>query len=226
MRRAGEKERMEFRPPHAANLLQARRQLERQITAGVSQRLVRSTRLRRPHVEEVVVSDPEWAHEHVHVVPADPRWPELAEAEAKRVREALAPWLSGGVHHVGSTSVPGLDAKPILDLLGGVRALDVPARPALEALGWHHVPPELDGKPWRRFYVLARDGRRYAHIHLAPPESPQWYAYLEFPRRLREDATIRAAYAALKRELAGRHREDREAYSRAKASFIESVLKR
>jgi GrpB-like predicted nucleotidyltransferase (UPF0157 family) len=170
------------------------------------------------------VSDPAWAHEHVHVVPADPRWPELAEAEAARVRQALAPWLTGGVHHVGSTSVPGLDAKPILDLLAGVRALDVPAQPALEALGWHHVPPEIDGQPWRRFYVLPKNGHRYGHLHLVVPEAPQWRAYVDFPRRLREDPKVREAYAALKRELAERHREDREAYTRAKASFIEGVL--
>jgi GrpB-like predicted nucleotidyltransferase (UPF0157 family) len=167
---------------------------------------------------------PVWATESVHVVPSNPRWPELAEAEAARVREALSPWLTGGVHHVGSTSVPGLEAKPILDLLAGVRELEVPARPALEALGWHLVPPELDGQPWRRFYVLPREDRRYAHLHLVVPGTPQWGAFLAFPQWLREDASVRERYAALKRELAERHRDDREAYTRGKADFIMGVL--
>jgi len=167
-----------------------------------------------------------WAHEHVYVVASDPRWPALAAAEVARVQAALGASLEGGVHHVGSTSVPGLDAKPILDLLAGIRDLEAPARPALEALGWHHVPPEIDGQPWRRFYVLPKDGRRHAHLHLVLPGAPQWSAYVDFPQRLRADPAVREAYAALKRELAERHREDREAYTRAKAKFIEGVLKR
>ncbi len=169
-------------------------------------------------------SPPAWATESVHVVPSNPRWPELAEAEAARVREALAPWLTAGVHHVGSTSVPGLEAKPILDLMAGVRDLEVPARGALEALGWHHVPVELDGQPWRRFYVLPRESRRYAHLHLVVPGGPQWGAFLAFPQLLRSDPAVREAYASLKRTLAERHRDDREAYTRAKADFIMAVL--
>lgn len=167
---------------------------------------------------------PAWAHESVHVVPSDPRWPELAAVEAARVREVLKPWLAEDVHHVGSTSVPGLEAKPILDLLAGIRALDVPAQSALEALGWHHVPPEIDGQPWRRFYVLPRDGRRYAHLHLVVPGGPQWGAFLTFPQKLRADPAIRDAYAALKRELAQRYRDQRESYTRAKADFIIGVV--
>jgi len=170
--------------------------------------------------------DPPWAHESVHVAKADPRWPDLAAVEAARVRGAIAPWLLTDVHHVGSTSVPGLDAKPILDLLAGIRSLDVPAQAPLEALGWCHVPPEIDRQPWRRFYVLPRDGRRYAHLHLLLPDAPQWITYVDFPRRLREDPAARDGYAALKHQLAERHRDDREAYTRAKADWILALLAR
>lgn len=167
---------------------------------------------------------PVWAHEAVEIVPADPRWPELAAAEISRLERALAPRLVAGIHHVGSTSVPGLEAKPILDLLAGIRDHTPDPDPALTALGWHLVPVELDGQPWRRFYVLPKNGKRYAHLHLVVPTSPPFRVFLTFRDQLRADPETTRAYAALKRELAERHRTDREAYTRAKASFIEGVL--
>ncbi len=169
---------------------------------------------------------PEWAHESVELVPANPEWPALAAVELSRLEGVLGPRLVAGIHHVGSTSVPGLEAKPILDLLAGVRDHASDPDPALAAAGWHFVPVELDGQPWRRFYVLPKNGRRYAHLHLVPPASPPFRIFLAFRDQLRADPETTRAYAALKRELAERHRHDREAYTRAKASFIEGVLAR
>jgi len=169
---------------------------------------------------------PVWAHEAVEIVPANSRWPELAAAEISRLERALAPRLVAGIHHVGSTSVPGLEAKPILDLLAGIRDHTPDPDPALTALGWHLVPVELDGQPWRRFYVLPKNEKRYAHLHLVVPTSPQFRIVLTFRDQLRAAPETTRAYAALKQELAERHRTDREAYTRAKASFIEGVLAR
>jgi GrpB-like predicted nucleotidyltransferase (UPF0157 family) len=167
---------------------------------------------------------PVWAHEAVEIAPANPRWPELAAAEISRLDRVLAPRLVAGIHHVGSTSVPGLEAKPILDLLAGIRDHAPDPDPSLIAAGWHLVPVELDGQPWRRFYVLPKNGKRYAHLHLVVPTSPRFRVLLTFRDQLRADPETTRAYAALKRELAERHRTDREAYTRAKASFIEGVL--
>jgi GrpB-like predicted nucleotidyltransferase (UPF0157 family) len=171
-------------------------------------------------------SIPIWAHEAVEIVPADPRWPELAAEEIARLERLLEPRLVAGIHHVGSTSVPGLEAKPILDLLAGIRDHAPDPDPALTSAGWHLVPVELDGKPWRRFYVLPKNERRYAHLHLVVPSSAPFRVVLAFRDQLRADPETTRAYAALKRELAQRHRTDREAYTRAKASFIEGVLAR
>jgi GrpB-like predicted nucleotidyltransferase (UPF0157 family) len=169
---------------------------------------------------------PTWAHEAVEIAPADPQWPELAAGEIARLQGLLVPRLVAGIHHVGSTSVPGLEAKPILDLLAGVRDHTPDPDPALTSAGWHLVPVELDGQPWRRFYVLPKNGRRYAHLHLVMPQTPRFQIFLAFRDQLRADPGTARAYAALKRELAERHRTDREAYTRAKASFIEGVLAR
>ncbi len=169
---------------------------------------------------------PAWAQESVEIAPPDPRWPELAAEEIARLEGVLGPRLAAGIHHVGSTSVPGLEAKPILDLLAGVRDYAPDPDPALAAAGWHFVPVERDGQPWRRFYVLPKDGRRYAHLHLVVPTTPPFSIFLSFRDQLRADPEATQAYAALKRELADRHRNEREAYTRAKASFIEGVLAR
>jgi GrpB-like predicted nucleotidyltransferase (UPF0157 family) len=169
---------------------------------------------------------PAWAHEAVELAPSDPKWPELATAEISRLEEVLGPRLVAGIHHVGSTSVPGLEAKPILDLLAGIRDHSPDPDPALTAAGWHFVPVEIDGQPWRRFYVLPKNERRYAHLHLVMPGAAPFRIFLAFRNQLRADPETTRAYAALKRELAERHRNDREAYTRAKASFIEGVLAR
>jgi GrpB-like predicted nucleotidyltransferase (UPF0157 family) len=74
------------------------------------------------------------------VIPYDPAWPRLFEGERARLERALAPWLKGGIHHIGSTAVPGLAAKPIIDMLAGVRDLDEAraAEQPLAALGYVH----------------------------------------------------------------------------------------
>jgi GrpB-like predicted nucleotidyltransferase (UPF0157 family) len=90
------------------------------------------------------------------VAPSEDAWSERGEREARKLDEALAGWLLAPVEHVDSTAVPGLTAKPILDLQAAVADLDECAFPIAEALdhhGWEYVPPDLDHRPWRRFFV-------------------------------------------------------------------------
>ena len=107
-------------------------------------------------MRDVTDAVPPWAYEQPEIHPYDPRWSRRAAVEGARLEDLLAPWLDGGVEHVGSTAVPGLAAKPVIDLmaqaadLGAVVAL---AGERLAADGWCYVPPELDQRPWRRFYV-------------------------------------------------------------------------
>lgn len=146
--------------------------------------------------------------------------------ERLRLLDLLGPWLVDDVHHVGSTAVPGLPAKPIIDLMAGVRALDAAPDIALvlSPHAWHYVPPELDGRPWRRFLVKVAADRRVAHLHLLDPATPRWAEQLRFRDRLRQRPELAVEYAALKRRLAWELVGDRERYAEGKAAFVQRVL--
>lgn len=126
---------------------------------------------------------PAWAYERPEVRPHDPSWAARAEAERDHLTQLLAPWLVDGIEHVGSTAVPGLAAKPIVDLQASVTDLDTAeVFELLTANGWAHVPPELDQRPWRRFFVKPdRSGRhREAHLHLIQAGHHRWTDQLRF----------------------------------------------
>lgn len=171
---------------------------------------------------------PAWATEPVEVVTYDPAWDEAGPAEGQRLQQLLAPWLAGNVEHVGSTAVPGLAAKAIIDLQAPVADLAVADAVAstLAPQGWHYVPPELDQRNYRRFYVKVVDDRRVAHWHLMLLNSPRWQEQIAFRDALRADPNLLCAYASLKTELARDHRRDREAYTDAKQLFVQMVLDR
>jgi GrpB-like predicted nucleotidyltransferase (UPF0157 family) len=175
---------------------------------------------------------PPWAYAKPEVRAHDPRLIELASAEKARLTALLAPWLMDGVEHVGSTSVPGLAAKPIIDLMASMRDLDAVVDQAgapLAADGWCYVPPELDsGGSWRRFFVKPDESgqHRYAHLHLIQAGHPRWAEQIAFRDALRRDDELAGRYADLKRRLAAEHAEDREAYTAAKGEFVRDVLGR
>ena len=160
----------------------------------------------------------------VRVVPYDERWPALFEGEATRIGDAVA--LAGlpelALEHVGSTAVPGLAAKPVLDIGAGYAAGTDPATyvVVLESLGYLYRGN--GGLPGREFF--RRGELRTHHLHLVERHGTHWVRYLRFRDTLRADAAVRDAYAALKRELAIRHPRDREAYILGKAEFVASVL--
>ncbi len=170
---------------------------------------------------------PAWAIERVEIHPANPKWQRLGERLSRELEVALARWLVAPVEHVGSTAVPGLAAKPILDLQAAVADLDC-APVVAETLGdgWHLVPPELDARPWRRFLVQVVDDVRVAHLHLLTADSERWAEQLAFRDALRRDPGLVQRYAAVKQELAAEHAGDREAYTVAKRDFISAVLRR
>jgi GrpB-like predicted nucleotidyltransferase (UPF0157 family) len=180
------------------------------------------------------VSDavPAWAYAKPEIHPHDPRLIESAGIEQERLTAVLAPWLVDGVEHVGSTAVPGLAAKPIIDLMASVRDPDAVVEQARETLwadGWWYVPPELDsGGSWRRFFVKPDPSgqHRYAHLHVIAAGHPRWADQIEFRDALRGDDELAARYADLKRRLAAEHAEDREAYTEAKGEFVRDALGR
>jgi GrpB-like predicted nucleotidyltransferase (UPF0157 family) len=180
------------------------------------------------------VSDtaPAWAYAKPEVRAHDPRLIELASTERARLVAVLAPWLVDGVECVGSTAVPGLAAKPIIDLMASVRdpavVVDQAGGP-LAADGWCYVPPELDsGGSWRRFFVKPDPSgqHRYAHLHVIAAGHPRWAEQIAFRDALRRDDELAGRYADLKRRLAAEHADDREAYTEAKGEFVREALGR
>ena len=161
----------------------------------------------------------------VTLAPYDARWAEAFEDEAGRIRDALGA-LPADVAHVGSTAVPGLPAKPILDLMVGI-APDRDVAPyvaPLEGIGYAYRGEH--GLPGRHYFV--RDdasGRRTHHLHLVALGGPIWRAHLAFRDALRARPERRAAYEALKRDLAARHAGERLAYTEGKAAFIHETLR-
>jgi GrpB-like predicted nucleotidyltransferase (UPF0157 family) len=172
---------------------------------------------------------PAWAHEKAEVLPHDPRLAARARTERDRLARLLVPWLVDGVEHVGSTAVPGLAAKPVIDLMASVAdpgAVVAQAGERLAADGWRYVPPELDRKQWRRFFVKpdASGQRRVAHLHVIQAGHPRWAEQVAFRDALRRDDRLARSYENLKRRLAAQHAGDREAYTDAKAEFVAAAL--
>jgi GrpB-like predicted nucleotidyltransferase (UPF0157 family) len=175
------------------------------------------------------VSDawPTWATQVVAISEPDPAWGRQAAELCAGLERRLARSLDGLVEHVGSTAVPGLAAKPVIDLMAPVHSL-VDSERADEVLaeaGWHLVPPELDQRPWRRMYVLPEGDRRLAHLHLVEPTHRQWRDVLLFRDQLRLQPELAAEYERIKRLAAQAHADDREAYTAAKSAFVHEVIR-
>jgi GrpB-like predicted nucleotidyltransferase (UPF0157 family) len=159
----------------------------------------------------------------IELVPYDPGWPPRFAEERARLAPLLAPWLCGTIEHIGSTAVPGLVAKPVIDLMAPVRSL-ADARPAIAALaaaGYCHFPYQADVMHW---FCKPSPALRTHHLHLVPVDGALWRDRLAFRDALRRQPDVAQAYAALKRALATRFPDDREAYTEGKTAFVAQVL--
>jgi GrpB-like predicted nucleotidyltransferase (UPF0157 family) len=145
-------------------------------------------------------------------------------AEAERLQAFFsAAGLAVQLEHMGSTAVPGLPAKPILDILAGYPE-GAPVTDYISVLtSADYVHRGEQGIPGREFF--RRGNPRSYHLHLAAGDSQFWRDHLTFRNRLRSDESLRDAYAALKHDLAARFPRDREAYIDAKAPFVKEILR-
>jgi len=152
-------------------------------------------------------------------VPYDPAWPERFERERAALNGTIGEWVDGGVHHVGSTAVRGLAAKPVIDILVGVKSLEE-SRACFERLGglrYLYAPYRSEEMHW---FCKRDPSRRTHHLHLIPTGSPRFNDELAFRDYLRAHRDVAEAYGALKRRLAEEFTNDREAYTEGKTEFI------
>ncbi|HET9591800.1 MAG TPA: GrpB family protein [Solirubrobacterales bacterium] len=161
--------------------------------------------------------------EPIRLVASDPEWPHRFEIERVALEAEIGAWVEGGIHHVGSTAVPGLEAKPIIDILVGVRDLEEAQAcfeplASLDYLYAPYMPAEM------HWFCKPDPAHRTHHLHLVPASSQRYRDELVFRDRLRADARLAADYAELKHALAERYRDDRDAYTEAKGGFIRTAL--
>jgi GrpB-like predicted nucleotidyltransferase (UPF0157 family) len=164
----------------------------------------------------------------IEIVDYDARWPRLFEEERAGLERVLPSDQILAIEHAGSTAIPGLAAKPIIDIFIAVPSIEV-AKARLVApikeIGYVYWAENPDRT--RMFFVKGMPPygeRRTHHVHILEPRSDSWHRALIFRNYLREHADEAERYQQLKRELAQRHRSDREAYTRAKDCYVLRVI--
>ena len=162
------------------------------------------------------------------IVPYRPDWPSVFEAQRRRVEPLIRPWLHGPVEHIGSTAVPGLAAKPIIDMLGRVESYadGVPARAALSRIGWVAAPEPGDEAARKWSFCFPDTSMRTHHLHLFMTDDPLAGQILAFRDHLRTHPGDAAEYARVKFELAAADNRDRPRYRAGKAPCITAILER
>jgi GrpB-like predicted nucleotidyltransferase (UPF0157 family) len=168
--------------------------------------------------------------EPVEVVDYDAAWIDRFAEEAAHLRACLPAHVIGRIEHFGSTAVPGLAAKPIVDIMVEVSSLEDVRNtiaPILRGQGyeffWRPVAPGSPEIDYAWFIKRDAAGRRTHHVHFVPAGSAYWDR-LVFRDRLIADSRLAAEYAELKRRAARAHPGDRKAYAKAKSAFIQSVM--
>jgi GrpB-like predicted nucleotidyltransferase (UPF0157 family) len=164
-------------------------------------------------------------HQRVEIVNYDPEWPGRFAIERDRLLGLFSGTFSG-IEHFGSTAVPLLAAKPVIDILAGVESMGVAdwlLGPLCRA--GYDTSKEFNATlKDQRWLMLQENGARKYHLHLVVYGELEWRQKLAFRDALRGDHELALQYERLKRELAMRHFKDREAYTAAKSDFIKGVV--
>jgi GrpB-like predicted nucleotidyltransferase (UPF0157 family) len=160
----------------------------------------------------------------VEVVPHDAGWRDLFEEEQRRLNERIGA-LTLDIQHVGSTAVPGLAAKPIIDIAVAVASPDLISQCRQPLVDLGYIDRGDAGSDGGHLFVKERAPKmRTHHLHLVSIDDPQWGNYLRFRDMLRIDTLLRARYGALKQDLQAQFAHDRQAYTRAKEAFVQDTL--
>lgn len=174
----------------------------------------------------------ELVREEVAIVSYDPGWPKRFEAEAAFLRSKLPKQLIKRIEHFGSTAVPGLSAKPVIDILVEVSSLEETKKqivPILEAEGYEYFWRPVrgnDGPPYYAWFIKRNsEGKRTHHIHMVEADSERWID-LYFRDYLRKFPAEAKKYAEVKIKLSNQYPNDRIKYTDGKTNFIVSVTKK
>ena len=160
---------------------------------------------------------------HIEIVEYRAGWPRIFELERAAILEMCSPWVID-VHHVGSTAVPGLPSKPILDILpvvGSATAAESAIEP-MKTLGYLYRGE--NGITGRSYFDKVVDGRNVVHNHMFPEDHPDVSEMVGFRDYLRMHEEAALEYARLKQELASGYRNDRAAYTDSKEDFISRIV--
>lgn len=168
------------------------------------------------------------SHDYIELVDYDSDWPQKAVDEIMHLRELLPPESILDIQHVGSTAIPGMIAKPIIDIQIAVLSLIHAKEIMIKRLEADHFVywydnPDTD----RMFFVKGMPPygkKRTHHLHIVEKSNHHWIEKIMFRDLLVKDADMAAQYAELKRWLAKEHKEDREMYTESKTAFIKRVL--
>jgi GrpB-like predicted nucleotidyltransferase (UPF0157 family) len=160
----------------------------------------------------------------LRLVDHDPSWAQLAAEACRCIRDAAGDRILD-VQHVGSTAVPDLPAKPILDLAAAVTTLAIMPQlvERLTAIGYIYRGDEADAGG-HLFVWESEPDVRAIHLHVVASDDVQWRNYIRFRDVLRQNSHLRASYAGLKQKLWARFPDDRESYTQSKHDFIRGVL--
>ena len=158
----------------------------------------------------------------IKVVPHDPNWSKLFKAEADELAAIFGQEVIA-IHHIGSTAIPGISAKPIIDMLVEVQDIEKIDEFNEEMIQLGYQPKGEFGIPGRRFFIKGDDANRTHHIHTFQTGHPRIERYLNFRDYMMAHPEEAQAYSRLKEELTRRFPEDIEGYMAGKDEFIKEI---
>jgi GrpB-like predicted nucleotidyltransferase (UPF0157 family) len=162
---------------------------------------------------------------NIVVVPYNPAWPAMFQQEADKL-SAVFGQACLAIHHIGSTAIPGMRAKPIIDIMPVVPNLEQleTLTPAMIQLGYE--PKGENGIPGRRYFVKGADDHRTHHVHTYEPDNPEVIRHLSFRDYLIAHPEAAEQYASLKETLAQEYSHDIFGYMAGKDDFIKETLQK
>jgi GrpB-like predicted nucleotidyltransferase (UPF0157 family) len=162
----------------------------------------------------------------VRISPPNDKWAEIFQTEKVLLNQRIG-HLVIDIQHVGSTSVPGLDAKPIIDIAIAISSVEVISQCRLPLAALSYIDRgDTKGNGGYLFVKESRPKFRTHHLHLVVISDPQWLDYLMFRKLLSSDKSLRDKYIELKRRLGKKFQDDRGSYTAEKTAFIRELLEK